>query len=209
MFPPWSGCFASLPPCFRRREGWIDKGYSSIQSPFASPQLCCLCLGKSWVKGESISPLPQSDGHLILSVETCVVGVLGKASHLFPPDAGASRTSIHREQQKAAGDSGETRPDLAKQDVAWAILPPGVWKYRGMWKQNTRDAKWYLPDLPVERTYTGDTFVLFANERKTIFPQPHIEKALKSSKVKLVTLQYKMIYFTCSKIYKKWILKQT
>lgn len=39
------------------------------------------------------------------------------------------------------------------------------------------------------RTDTGDTFVHFAKERKPSPPQPQVEKGLKSSKGKLVTLQ--------------------
>lgn len=70
-------------------------------------------------------------------------------------------------------------------------LTTRFWKDQGKWKQNTRYAKWYLLDLPAEsRGLTpGDTFVHFANERKPSPPQPYVEKALKSSKVKLVTLQ--------------------
>lgn len=48
------------------------------------------------------------------------MGVLGKAGCLFPQDAGASLTILHREQWKAAEDLGGTHPDLAKQDAAWA-----------------------------------------------------------------------------------------
>jgi hypothetical protein len=34
-------------------------------------------------------------------------------------------TRIHREEQKTAEELGGTRPDLEKQDSAWATLPLG------------------------------------------------------------------------------------
>lgn len=108
----------------------------------------------------------------------------------------ATSPEEHPEQastEKAASEElDETCPDLAKQDVARTVLPYGFWKDRGKWKQDTRYAKRYLPDLSMGgrvRTDTGDTFVHFANERKPSPPQPQVEKALKSSKGKLVTLQ--------------------
>lgn len=117
------------------------------------------------------------------------MGVLQKASHLNRsiPDKYSQRG-----RKAASEDLGETCPDLAKQDVAWTVLPPGFGKILREMETKHRTCKMVTPDLPVEsrvRSDIRDTFVNFANERKPSPPQPHVETALTSSKVKLVTLQ--------------------
>lgn len=55
---------------------------------------------------------------------------LGKPATSPPEHLG--QAGIHREWQKAASeDLDETCPDLAKQDVAWTVLPPGFGKIKG------------------------------------------------------------------------------
>lgn len=110
---------------------------------------------------------------------------------LTPP---LQRSILNKHLQRRQPQESWMKRVLILQSKMWhgPVLPHGFWKDRGKWKQDTRYAKRYLPDLSMEgrvRTDTGDTFVHFANERKPSPPQPQVEKALKSSKGKLVTLQ--------------------
>lgn len=163
--------------------------------------------------------------------KVCAMGMNRKVSHLSSPLAYAHAGPVRREagqnvswpltvkgcSQRNSQSENWCRVDRGKTGMRYVLVSRSKMQRKHTYRivleklreteANTRYAKQSCPNLLVNSRimiYIGDTLLTEQIKRKIVpFPPTTYRKALKSSKVKLVTLQIQNDLLTCSKIYKK------